>query len=771
MSEDPYLSGRLAAAYIAGVQHTGQVGATAKHFAINNQESHRFVVNAVVDERTARELYLRHFEHLVVKNNNTSSNNNNNNNNKEKTQDDKDGDDDSRNNSSNNINDDASASQPAAIMCAYNKVNGVYCSEHVTLMTDILRNEWKYSGIVMTDWGATSDRSAGIRAGIDLEMPGSHGVHRAAIEEDLKTGALSLSNDLDAACLRMMQLIQTYASSVEPTNEQAMEKYPVDWKAHYELAYQAAMECVVLLRNENNFLPIKLQTSVALIGDFARAHPRYQGMGSSQVCSQKVVTAYDEVKRHTDTIFFAPGYCADDDHPELVDQALVDEAVETAKKAQTVILCIGLPEIMESEGFDREHLSLPAQHKALVEAISQVNPHIVVVLSNGGVVEIPWFDKVQAIMEGYLLGEAGGAAVVDLIFGIQSPCGKLAETFPERIEDVPADQYFPGSQSTVEYREGLDVGYRYFDTAQKPVRYPFGHGLSYSRFKYDDLCIDLVEEEPNKVLVNVQFRLTNTGTWHAKEIVQCYVHDKESSVYRPIHELKGFCKVLLQPGESQDVELQLTQDAFSFYDIGINDWVIEKGSFEIRIGSSSRDIRLKGLLTLEYGGIEKASEMATISYPAIQDSSKVCPMDDQTFFKRFGNSTAFPLKLDDDNDEDVESEGSDSSSTRGQKLALFHRNSLLKEIANKRIIGMLLMYIVYCAASWDIAKGPKRKRQKRMVRAAVENLPLRTIVLFSKGNMTFHVLDGLISLMNFHFIDAAARFGRAFLQIFRRKDT
>lgn len=308
------------------------------------------------------------------------------------------------------------------------------------------------------------------------------------------------------------------------------------FQAHHELARKTAMDCAVLLRNQNNLLPLKpdKNRSVALIGDFARDHARYQGMGSSAVT--QVATVYLELQKYVNTIHFAPGYHADDDHPEIVVQELVDEAVQQAQKADVVILCTGLPEIMESEGFDREHLSLPAQHNALVDAVSRVSSQVVVVLSNGGVVELPWHDRVQAILEGYLLGQAGGAAVVNLIFGAQSPCGKLVETFPISMQDIAADAFFPGSETTVEHREGLNVGYRYFDSADVPVRYPFGHGLSYTTFEYKDLQLVVdsnASTDRDSAVVGVYFCLANTGSVAGKEVVQCYVHDVESSVYRP----------------------------------------------------------------------------------------------------------------------------------------------------------------------------------------------------------------------------------------------
>lgn len=712
-SEDPCLTGKMAAAYVEGVQKSGKVGACVKHFCINNQESHRFVVDAVVDERTMRELYLRHFEYVIKKAN------------------------------------------PATVMCAYNKVNGVYCSEHVYLNRTILRDEWNYNGVLMTDWGATNDRARGIKASIDLEMPGSYGVH----SRELKKALLSLDHDLNEEdlneCgLRVLDLIQRYAASAYESDVMASLDNPIDFKKHFELALRIAKESVVLLRNENNILPLRKEDKdlrIGVIGDFADEHPRYQGMGSSAVQSEKVVTVLEALKRFTANIDFAKGYDADDDHPEDVHEEFLSDAIEVARNSSVVLLCIGLPEIMESEGFDRSHLQLPAQHNALVEACCKVNSKVIVLLSNGGAVELPWHNKVQAIMEGYLLGEAGGAAFVDLVFGQESPSGKLAESFPVRAADIPCDSFFPGTKSTVEYREGLNVGYRYFDSAKKPVLYPFGHGLSYTSFEYSDLQVQVLNRplpssrDCNDPIVEVSFRLTNTGHMAGKEVAQCYVSDVESTVYRPAHELRDFIKVSLEPGESKEIKMLLTVDSFSFYDIGVSDWVVENGAFDIEIGASSRDIRLRGRIHLE-NGVMQASNKAQLSYPPITaDCPTVCPLDDLTFAKRLLlQSLPVPEIFD----------------------AYFHRNSLLKETAKKSIVGWVLLEAVYREASKDITRGLSRNRQLLMVRKNVENLPLRVLVVFSRGNFSFDLLDALIAIMNGHVLSAFRGFGNAFVGMF-----
>jgi beta-glucosidase len=711
-SEDPLLSGRLAASYVQGVQSSGKVAACIKHFAVNNQESHRFVVNAVIDERTARELYYRGFE-IAVK-----------------------------------------SANPTAVMCAYNRINGVYCSENSTLLTDILRNEWGFLGITMTDWGATNNRVEGIRAGMDLEMPGSHGVHYWEIVDAIKSGDLSMSC-VDASAQRMLNLIQERGTNSGITAHEYDERNPM-WLKHYELASKVAMECCVLLKNDDNFLPLKAENvaKVAVIGDFANGHPRYQGMGSSQVHSIKVMTGINELRRHIDpqNILFAPGYDADDYHEENIDMTLVNEAVEVARQASVVLLFIGLPEIVESEGFDRDHLDVPAQHVALVEKVCQVNPNTVVILSNGGALEIPWHSYPKAILEGYLLGEAGGGAVVDLIFGIQSPCGKLAETVAERMEDILANDYFPGTWDRVEHREGLLVGYRYFDTCEKRVLYPFGHGLSYTTFSYDSLTVETIQDEIHDKLVEVSFTVTNTGQMACKEVIQCYVHDIECGVFRPDQELKDFKKVHLEPGEMQSVQFTLATEAFSFYDIGIGGWIVERGDFEIRIGSSSRDIRLRGKTSFLQGP-ETASPLACSSYPPI-GSFDVEAIDDTTFATRFGKDNVSVYSY---------------ITNREFPDVKFHRNSLLKDVAKSSWIGKLLLWIVYRAASKEVKKGPTEKRQKRLILETVENLPLRTLVLFSRGGISFDTLDACIELMNCHVCGALKGFGVSFYHFIRPK--
>jgi len=711
----------------ATTQQYGHVNTQIQHFAVNNQESHRFVVCATVDERTLRELYLRHFERVI----------------KDKT------------------------NPPLAVMCAYNKVNGQYCSEHDYLNVQILRHEWGYDGVLMSDWGAVNDRVAGLRTQLDLEMPGSYGAHHREIRRALDSGELTEA-EIDTSAQRVLNLIERVRVVVDDNNNNkdasrsgnnstrskrttatstTMEEdvsgssahaqstallssnNRLSWPVQHDIAKKTAMECAVLLRNKDNFLPLNSNNvqSVAVIGEFGKSFPRFQGGGSSHVQSEWVRAAYDEVFRFCDNVSFASGYEEDDEDTEQVNTELLQEAIDVAKEAQFVLLCVGLPEIMESEGFDRPHMKMPAQHNALVTEVCKVNSNVIVVLSNGGAVEMPWVDQPKAIFESYLLGEAGGAAIVDLVFGTQSPSGKLSESFPLQLSDVLADQNFPGSRDRVEYREGLDVGYRYFDSANQPVLFPFGHGLTYTTFSYVELEIEVLQDETHSKRVKVSIGLSNTGKFPAKEVIQCYVRDVTATVHRPFQELRAFEKVFLHPGETTKVVLQLEFEAFAFYDVGVKDWIVEPGDFEIRIGSSSRDVRQTQVVELTTG--QFASTEAQQSYPP-RPVGSIVKLDDDTFSKRFRgslgkiNQCITPLH---DN---------------------FHRNSLLKEVSASSSIGSFLLWVVFKGSVADIKPGPSFKRDRKLMEAAVRNLPLRAIVLFGKGSISFELMDALIFFMN-----------------------
>lgn len=539
-SEDPYLTSEMAANHIEGVQSQG-VGTSLKHFAVNNQENRRMSVSAVVDERTFREIYLSNFEGAVKK------------------------------------------AKPWTVMCSYNRVNGTYSSENKNLLTSILKDEWGHEGIVMSDWGAVNERAAGLLAGLELEMPSSGGSGDKKIVEAVKNGEIK-EEVLDKAVERLLKII---FKAVENRKENAV----YDKEAHHRLAKEVVSECMVLLKNEDNILPLEKKETIAIIGDLAEK-PRYQGGGSSHINPSKLDNIYVEIKKaagENANILYAAGYNQDVDD---IDEKLVNEAKKTASKADKVVIFAGLPERYESEGFDRSHMRMPENQLKLIDAIAEVQKNIIVVLSNGAPIEMPWLGKVKAVLEAYLGGQALGGAIAELLFGDAVPCGKLAETFPKKLSDNPSYLNFPGEGDTVEYREGLFVGYRYYDKKQIEPLFPFGYGLSYTTFEYSNITADK-EEISDKDTVKVSVNIKNTGKVSGKEIVQLYVRDVESSVIRPDKELKGFEKVELKPGEEKTVCFTLDKRSFAYYNVDIKDWYVESGVFEILIGISSEDIKLK----------------------------------------------------------------------------------------------------------------------------------------------------------------------------------
>ena len=544
LSEDPVLSGVLGAAMIHGVQSQG-VGTCLKHYAVNNQETDRLRVSAEVDERTLREIYLAGFERAITQ------------------------------------------ARPWTVMCAYNKVNGVHASQNAWLLTTILRNEWGFDGLVVSDWGAVHDRVAALAAGLDLEMPPNLGVSDAAIITAVGSGQLD-EDVLDTAVARVLQLIDRATATTEPP--------PVlDLDAHHALARAAATECAVLVKNEDHLLPLRPTAgdTIAVIGEFART-PRYQGAGSSQVTPTRVDIALDELRAAVPDeveITFAAGYGINtSDH----DEELAAEAVALAGGADVVVAFLGLPATDESEGFDRSHINLPANQTALLSRLADANPNLVVVLANGSVVRLAdWEQHAKAVLECWLSGQAAGGAAADLLLGAANPSGRLAETLPLRLEDTPAYLNFPGEAGHVRYGEGIFVGYRGYDALDLQVSYPFGHGLSYTSFSYADLTTNLTgSAQDGDLLVNVTCRVTNTGDRRGKEVVQLYVRDPEASVARPVRELKAFAKVDLDPSQTTVVDLPLTARDLSYWSTTLNDWALEGGEFELAVGASSRDLRL-----------------------------------------------------------------------------------------------------------------------------------------------------------------------------------
>lgn len=539
-AEDPLLAGELATAYVLGVQSQG-VGTSLKHFAANNQETDRLRVDAVVDERTLRQIYLSAFERVVIR------------------------------------------AQPWTVMCSYNKVNGTYASEHPWLLNQVLRQEWGFQGLVVSDWGAVNDRVAGVRAGLDLEMPSSDGVNDARLVAAVSAGELDEAV-LDQAAHRVLTLLDR----AEPAQA---EPGQYDVTAHQNLARIAARECAVLLKNDGELLPLAATggQTLAIIGEFART-PRYQGAGSSQVNPTELLNALDEIRALTDRpIRFAPGYGVD-----APDESRQDEAVELARSAETVVLFLGLPPSYESEGWDRANIDLPPDQLRLLAAVAEVNPKLVVVLSNGSAVSVSdWQHHAPALLEGWLLGQAGGGAIADLLFGLASPSGRLAETIPLRLSDNPSFGNFPGEFGEVRYGEGLLVGYRHYDTRRMAVAYPFGHGLSYTTFDYADLS---ATPDPDGVLVRVA--VTNSGARAGAEVVQVYRHEPAGPVFHPERELVAFAKIALEPGETRTVELRIERRELAYFHVRRGRWVIDSRDVLLEVGASSRDIRLTTTVTI-----------------------------------------------------------------------------------------------------------------------------------------------------------------------------
>ena len=671
-SEDPLQSGELAAALIEGIQSQG-VGACVKHFAVNNQEQGRMFVDAIVDERTLREIYLRGFEIAVRK------------------------------------------ARPWTVMCAYNRLNGAYCSEHDWLLNQVLRGDWGFQGAVVTDWGAANDRVLGVSAGLDLEMPASGGINDRRLVAAVRDGRLPEA-DLDQAVARNLSLALLGA-------ELRKRKGVADHDAHHALARRVAGECAVLLKNEGPLLPLAPSARVAVIGAFAK-QPRYQGAGSSQVNPTRLDCAFDAIAEilgdGTPQLSYAPGYDPARSEP---DAELIAEAAAVAARAEVAVVFAGLPGIYESEGFDRSHMALPEQHDRLIEAVCEANPNTVVVLANGAPVAMPWVGAPKAILEGYLAGQGGGAAMADVLFGRVNPSGKLAETFPLRQADVPADRWFPGTGRQVHYREGLHVGYRYFDTAAAPVLFPFGHGLGYTRFEYGQLELSADAFEPGGELT-VSLALTNSGERAGSEVVQLYVHAAQSSVHRPEQELRAFAKVALAPGETRRVTLTLDDAAFAIYDTGAGTWIVEAGEFEIRLGASSRDIRLRTRLKVHSGQRLSASARGAGGDLPPQLGDGGLDGSDAAFAALLGKPVPAP-----------------------EPSRPYHLNSSLGEIG-ETALGRIVRSKVASGFQKRMGVDAADETTARMFEAMANNMPLRSLALFSGGRLSFNGINVLVALLN-----------------------
>ena len=552
-SEDPFLAGEMAASLISGVQSLG-VGTSIKHFAVNNQEHQRFSINAEVDERTLREIYLPAFETAVKK------------------------------------------TQPWSVMCAYNKVNGRFCSENSMLLKDILKTEWGFDGFVVSDWGAVHDRVAALKGGLDLEMPGPKDRRVQAVVNAVRSGDLDEAI-LDDSVRRILSV--SYKAAQTPKGGS------FDREAHHKLARKIAAEGMVLLKNDG-VLPIKSSQNIAVIGRSA-SQPYFQGGGSSHINPTQIAVPIQAIQAQAgySVISYSEGYPADN----RFNKDMIDQAVATAEAADVALLFIALPESIESEGYDRKDLDLTPQQVALIKAVAEVQPRTVVILNNGAPVVVKaWIDDVAAVLEAWMMGQAGGAAVADILFGRINPSGKLAETFPVELVDTPAYLNWPGENGSVRYGEGLYVGYRGYDARRVPVQFPFGYGLSYTTFEYSNPSVS-AETFKDVDGLTVSLDITNKGSMAGSEIVQIYIHDHEASLSRPEKELKGFVKVELQPDETKTVQVKLDFRSFAFYHPAYRQWITESGDFDLLIGASSQDIRFRLTVRLE----------STLSLPSILD--------------------------------------------------------------------------------------------------------------------------------------------------------
>ncbi len=667
ISEDPFLTSRMGAAYVHGVQKEG-IGVSLKHYCANNEEHIRMCIDTVADERTMREIYLPAFEHIV------------------KTE------------------------QPTTVMCSYNRIEGTYLAENKRYLTDILRGEWGFKGIVVSDWGAVNDRVLGVKAGLDLEMPGNNGMNNANIKKALEDGTLTM-DEVDAVALRMIKF-------AFECKENEGNGYDIDFKAHHEVAKQAALSSAVLMKNDNAILPLKKTDSVAVIGALAKKL-RYQGAGSSHINAWKTVSFLDALKLNGKAVTYADGYSLKGDG---FSPKLIEEACQAAKMRDAVIVFVGLTDAFESEGFDRKHIKMPSSHAFLIDALSRVNPNIIVVLSCGSPVQMkPWDSQAKAILNMYLAGQAGGEACYDLIFGKANPSGKLAETFPLINEDALSAQYFPMGPRTVEYREGIFVGYRYFDTAKKAVAYPFGHGLSYTRFEYSDLKLSKKTVKEGEKLT-VTFKLKNIGEVDGAEVAQVYVAAPESKIFKAEKELKGFKKVFLKAGESAKVEIELDERAFSYYNVNICDWHAESGKYAIKVGASSRDIRLEGEVTVKTAKADVQVPDYSETAPAYYNLAETTFIPDEQFETLLGRE--IPC-----NDEFKKGELTINCSISQVAVSPF----------GKGLYGLLTNGAKVVALT---AENPD------MITESIKDMPLRSFSGFTGGILSQKSVDGILDLCN-----------------------
>ena len=667
-SEDPYLAGKMAAGYIRGIQENG-VSACPKHFAANNTELRRMASNSVMDERTLREIYLTNFEIAVRE------------------------------------------GHPKSIMSSYNQINGVYANENAHLLQEILRDTWGFDGFVVSDWGANNDFTEGVRAGSHLEMPSTGGDGPRQLMQAIADGKIS-EQEVDVRVDELLDVMLSTRKAVDPLKGKGFDK-----EAHHAFAQKASEESIVLLKNENNILPLKKGAKVAVIGEFAQK-ARYQGAGSSVVNCTKLDHTMDVIKNFDlDVIGFEPGYPRHGaPNPEM--QA---KAVALAEKADYVLLYIGLDEISESEGLDRSTLALPQCQNEVVDAITAVNKNVIIVMSAGSSVEMPWIDKVQGLVHGYLCGQAGASAVLKVILGDVNPSGKLSESYPYKYEDCSTSTYFPAKERSVEYREGLYVGYRYYESAKIPVLFPFGFGLSYTTFAYSDLKADDKQ---------VTFTLTNTGDRDGAEVAELYVHAINPSVYRPAKELKGFAKVFLKAGESKQVTIPLDDKAFRYWNSKTNRFEIDGGDYELLVGASVADIRLSAKVAVKGTDAKKCEDKAKLKSYYTADIKNVT---DAEFTELLGHSIP-----------------------SGKWAGKIEANDAIAQLYYAKALKARFVWKIMTAMlNKSIENG-----EPDLNITFIYNMPVRAIGKMAGGMCSQEMCDGILDLINGHGISFCKGLGK-----------
>lgn len=664
-SEDPLLAGKCSAALVNGVQ-SKKVGTSLKHFACNSQEAFRMIIDEIIDERALRELYLTAFEICVKE------------------------------------------AKPWTVMNSYNRINGVYASQNEWLQEKVLRGEWGFDGLIVTDWGASVDRVAGLECGTDLEMPSSGTLNKKKIIEAVKCGRLD-ENMLNKAVDNIVELILKSKPALK-------HKHTFDVNVHHRLAQKIAEESMVLLKNDDNILPVKKGQKVAVIGEMAKA-PRFQGAGTSVVNPTKLDNAYDALSKLGVKLSYSQGY---DKKKDKIDDALVKEAVANAKKADVAIVFAGLTEEFEAEGYDRKNIEMPNCHNYLISEIAKSNRNTVVVLAGGSVIHMPWINDVKALLNSGLGGQAGGVAVANILTGAVNPSGKTTETYPLSFSDNPTYNNYPGGPVTSEHRESVYIGYRYYDTANKDVLFPFGYGLSYTKFEYSDIKLSSNHIKDTDT-VTVSFKIKNTGSADGAEIAQVYVADKESTIYRPVKELRAFKKVFLKAGEEKEVAFELSKRAFAFWNVNINDWMVETGEFDILIGASSRDIRLSETITVESTDIAEIPDYRETA-PAYY-SADISNMNGKQFEAIYGKSMP-SSEIDRTKKIDIYCCINDAQYTKwGGKIA-----ELIKFIMTKM--------------------GSAENGDGAMLTAMATQIPIRNFVQMSMGVFSPKMAEGLLQILN-----------------------